>query len=360
MKIVQLSYSLSSGGGERFVVDLSNKLAENPTNEVILLTTDDERNPKNIHYLNDLSKKVRFVNLHCHSGQSIKSFIKVYEFIKSEQPDLVHAHCNVLLLYLPAFLICKVKYIHTLHNLAHVCLKYKWCKPINKILYKNRIQPITISQTCQKSYIELYRLHNAVCITNGREPLIPSGKIPHDIEFINDNIPIFIHIARCAPQKNQLRLFNAFDRLQAEGIKFHLVVIGSNYDREWQPKYRNNSQIHILGERKNIADYMALADYFVLSSDYEGLPLTLLEAMSLGVIPICTPAGGIVDVIQDGNNGYIAVDFNDNNFYSKIKQALLESNMINKDLIKAEYIKKYSMKTCAEKYYSIYIKKLEL
>lgn len=359
MKIVQLSYSLSSGGGERFVVDLSNRLAENPANEVILITTDDERNPKNIHYLNDLSQRVRFVNLHCHSGQSIKSFIKVYEFIKSERPDLVHAHCNILLLYLPAFLICKVKYVHTLHNLAKVCLKYKWCKPFNKILYKNRIQPITISKTCQKSYIELYGLHNAVCITNGREPLMPSGKIPHDIEFISDDIPIFIHIARCALQKNQHRLFNTFDRLQAEGVKFHLIVIGSNYEKVWSPKYSNNSQIHILGERKNIADYMANADYFVLSSDYEGLPLTLLEAMSLGVIPICTPAGGVVDVIQDGINGYLSTSFNDDSFYNKIKQALSERGKIDRIAIKAEYKEKYSMKTCAEKYYDIYKKLLE-
>ena len=45
---------------------------------------------------------------------------------------------------------------------------------------------------------------------------------------------------------------------------------------------------------------MSLADYFVLSSDFEGLPLTLIEAMSMGITPICTPAGGVVDVIKDG------------------------------------------------------------
>ena len=54
MKILQLSYALSSGGAERFVVDLSNRLAENPQNEVVLLTNDDDRNHKNENYLGDV------------------------------------------------------------------------------------------------------------------------------------------------------------------------------------------------------------------------------------------------------------------------------------------------------------------
>lgn len=333
MKILQLSYSLSSGGGERFVVDLSNRLAENPENEVILVTTDDEHVPKNVHYLDNISSKVRFVNLHCRSGQSVKSFVRVYKAIKSEKPDIVHAHCNLLLLYLPALLVKGVKYVHTLHNLAEVCLRYKCCKPINKFLYRKRGLPITISTTCYKSFISLYNQSNVVCITNGREALQPSSTIPADINFIKDDYPVFIHVARCATQKNQPRLFKAFDRLQAEGYKFHLIVLGSNYEVEWMPKYKNNTQIHIIGERKNVADYMKMADFFVLSSDFERLPLTLLESMSLGVVPISTPAGGVVDVIKDGVNGYMTINFDDEEFYSKIRQAIGNRGRFRKEAI---------------------------
>ena len=54
MKILQIAYSLSSGGGERFVVDLCNRLAENTKNKVTLLITNDARIPKNAHYLGEL------------------------------------------------------------------------------------------------------------------------------------------------------------------------------------------------------------------------------------------------------------------------------------------------------------------
>lgn len=354
MKIIQITYELTSGGRERFVVDLCNRLAQDDENEVILLTCVDDRIPKNVHYLNDLSKKVRFLNLHASSGYHPKSFWGIYKIIKAERPDIVHAHCGALMIYWPAFMINKVHYVHTLHSLAQKCLDFKWCKYLNRFFYRRNILPITISKACHNSYRDLYGSSDDVCITNGREPLIPSGVMPKELSFIQDEIPVFIHVARCSVEKNQQRLFNCFNRLTDEGVKFHLIVLGSNYEKQWMPIFKNHPQIHIIGERKNVADYMAYANFFVLSSDYEGLPLTLLEAMSLGVIPICTPAGGVPDVIQDGRNGYMANSFDDDDFYKKIKQALSEKGKFNKDIIKKEYEDNYSMKNCAQKYYSIY------
>lgn len=359
MKILQLSYSLSSGGGERFVVDLCNRLAENPEDEVVLLTTDDESDPRNVHYLGDVSPRVRFVNLHCPSGLCRKAFVEVYRAIKREKPDIVHAHCNLLLLMPPSVLLGHAKYVHTLHNLASVCLHRAWMKGLYHWFYRKRIQPVTISRTCQQSYVELYGDSRAVCITNGREPLRPTGQVPADVAFLRkEESPVFIHVARCAAMKNQPRLFRAFDRLQAEGVRFHLVVLGSGYEKEWTKRYAGNPQIHIIGERKNVADYMALADFFVLSSDYEGLPLSLLEAMSLGVVPVCTPAGGIVDVIEDGKNGYCSPSFGDEDFCQTIKRAVDGRGSLSKALIEKEYEENYSMKVCAGKYYGVYRKLL--
>lgn len=359
MKILQLAYSLSSGGGERFMVDLSNRLAENPQNEVILLTTNDDRNPKNVHYLGDVSPKVRFINLHSPSGFALKSFWGVYKTIRREKPDVVHAHCSLLLLVLPALLIREVKFVHTLHSLASVCLEHKWMKGLFRWFYQHRVQPITISNTCQQSYVDLYHSDRAVCIINGREPLVASGNRPVDVDFLEDNVwPVFIHVARCNPLKNQPRLFRAFDRLKADGVKFHLVVLGRGYAEEWLPRYQNDACIHIIGERKNVADYMALADFFVLSSDFEGLPLSLLEAMSMGVVPVCTPAGGVVDVIEDGQNGYCSPSFDDEDFYQTIRRALDELGKLSRSLIKKDYEDNYSMKVCAKKYYDVYKRQL--
>ena len=137
------------------------------------------------------------------------------------------------------------------------------------------------------------------------------------------------------------------------------MCLGHGYD-EYAEYYRRHPQIHIIGERNNVGDYMSLADYFVLSSDFEGLPLTLLEAMSIGITPISTPAGGVVDVIKDGVNGYITKGFDDDEFYKKIKTVIETKGVISPNVIRCDYIENYSMQTCAEKYYFVYRQILSL
>ena len=156
------------------------------------------------------------------------------------------------------------------------------------------------------------------------------------------------------PVKTRLVLFKAFERLQAEGVNFHLIVFGSGYEGVWKKRCAGNPQIHIIGERKNVADYMAMADLLVFPFDYEGLPLSLLEAMSLGIVPICTSVGGIVDVIEDGANGYMTSLFEDDEFYHKIKLALNEKGKLNKDYIRSVYENNFSMKVCTKKYHILY------
>lgn len=352
MKILQISYSLASGGAERFVVDLCNRLSLRDDDEVVLATICDENNPSNIHYLSDISHNVRFINLHCSSGLSIKSIWRLFKVIIKEKPDIVHAHCNLVMLYVPAFLYKKATYVHTLHNLAEKCLVNIKLKLVNKYLYKKVVKPVTISNICHISFSKLYGINTDVLITNGREPIKPILDGVSDL-VLNSNWPVFIHVARCSPQKNQKRLFYAFDKLYNEGVKFELICIGSNYDI-YKKIYFNHPQIHILGERSNIPDYMVLADYFVLSSDYEGLPLSLLEAMSMGITPICTPAGGIVDVIEDGKNGYITKGFTEIEYYEKIKSVIMTDNKISSTLIKQDFDNKYSMEICASNYYQLY------
>ena len=69
-----------------------------------------------------------------------------------------------------------------------------------------------------------------------------------------------------------------------------------------------NKRIHFIGTRKNISDYILNADIFCLSSNYEGMPITLLESSLAGVPAASTPVCGAVDLIQNGINGYLSKD----------------------------------------------------
>lgn len=356
MKILQIIYSLCSGGAERFVVDLSNNLSQNPDDEIILLVVNSLDDPQAAHYLPDVNTKVKVRSVNG-KGLTLSTLFGIYKAIKDERPDIVHLHSNMILIYLPVLLGVRTKFVHTLHSLAHKCLAWGWCKPLNRCLYRSKVHAVTISQECHESFKALYGKSYDTLIVNGREKIATTSALPEVKQelsrVLKPDAPVFINVARCHPAKNHPVLFDTFERLTSEGRGCQLLVVGSGHEANSE-KYRNHPNIHIIGERRNVGDYLACADYFILSSSYEGLPLTLLEAMSMGCVPVCTPAGGIKNVIRNGENGFIANGFESADLYDSIKEALQDDTTINRDAIIREYEKEYSMKICAEKYYQVY------
>ena len=364
MKILHITFYLVQGGIERFAVDLCNNLSQNPQNDVHLLTVVDDTQPGNSYFLNKLSKNVTYHNLKQKSALKFKSIINTYKAIKEINPDIVHIHCSTILGYLPALFYKKPKYIQTIHNVADKAISFQWLRPIQRWLFKKElIQPVTISKTCHKTYREFYKLNNGVCITNGIEPALPtplSNSVKKELDEYrkNDNAPIFLHIARCSVEKNQDLLFKTFERLHNNGKKFTLIIIGANHEESDFFKNNHNDSIKFIGTKQNIGDYLTHADFFILASLWEGLPLSILEAMSAGCITISTPAGGIPDIIEEGKNGFISPSFTVNDFYNTIIRAEEKSLTIDKATVIEHYNKGYTMDICAENYYKLYNKLL--
>lgn len=361
MKILQVTYSLSSGGAERFLVDLSNQLIKRNEVSLTILSLVNDDDPKNRHYLNSLDSRINYVCLGAKKGLSFESFIKLYNYIKFHKPDIVHAHCQILLLYLPSIFLNKIKYFHTLHNMASFCLRFKILKYFNRYLYNNKVRPITISKICQQSFIELYKLSNSICIYNGRSPLILSEekyKVENEVRSYKNSSSekIFLHIARYAEQKNQKLLLETFSQMYKEGIPVRLLIIGSGFEKLDSDLHQFlTPNIHFLGEKVNIADYLINSDFFILSSLWEGLPISILEAMSLGLPSISTPVGGVPEVIIDGKTGFLSPSCELNDFYNTVRRALNEFNQIDPKYIKLQYESAYSMSICECKYYKTYI-----
>ena len=366
MKILHISLSLGGGGAERIAVSLCNRFAAKEDDEVVLVSILDDAVPRHVFYLKDLSPRVRHINLHCKRGLQMKAFRGVFRTIREERPNVVHSHTLVMLLLLPTFFMRNVCYFHTIHNMARrIADKAGVAKRaiMHYMFKRKKIKPITISEACRRSYRETYHICNDICIMNGSEPLTvteEAASVQREIQLLKHHPDdmVFIHIARHDAQKNHGRLFRTFLRLEKEGEHCILMVLGDGYD-SCQAELEGSKSIFLLGAKRNVGDYMAVADSFVLSSDYEGLPMTLLEAMSMGVVPVSTPAGGVVDVIEDGVNGYLAENFDDEDFYKKIKQAMSERGKILSERIREHYEKHFSMETCAGKYYEAYKKALK-
>ncbi|WFE83579.1 glycosyltransferase [Parabacteroides chongii] len=360
MKIIEIIPQLASGGAERLVVDLSNELAK--SHEVILLTYYKEDNLN--FYAHELSSAVTHITLGKELGLSFKAFISVSSVIRKMKPDVVHLHLSAIYYALPSiFFNHNVLYLLTIHNDADKEAEGFRGGFIRKLCFKSGLViPVTISKESNKSFRKFYGIE-APIVFNGR--VIPE-KIDITEAVLNEfkifrrtsKTRVLINLARFSEIKRQPLIAKCVKRLYEEGYDFSFLMIGktSRTDILNQVKLCECEILHILGEKKNPLEYLKMSDSYCLFSSFEGMPISLIEALGTGAIPVCTPVGGIVDVVKDGENGLLAEDLTEEAVYNVLKRFL---NMSDEDFLKMkrktlESYYPYSIKECTKQYLQLF------
>lgn len=359
MKIMQVIYTLSSGGAERLVVDLCNEFAR-AGHDVEICVVRDLSIPKNAFYLVDLDKRIKVRNLRIASKSFFPYISRIYKALKECQPDIVHAHLNVVkYLFLWALLYKGIyKFVHTIHNEADKEVKNKLEWLLRRFFYKRRlIQPVTISNSTTRSFVEFYGVDTYVQIDNGRSRMANHGQgaEPAFLKKLH-GYTLFVHVARFAKQKNQEMLIHAFNELSQNQKNVALLVVGAGFDSpdglELQKKATEN--IYFLGETRDVGWFYRNCDAFCLSSFHEGMPITLIEALSEGCVPICTRAGGVVDMIEHGKTGLLSDDFTAESYLKMLSYFLEHKDSFSRASIKASFEQRYSIERCAKSYLELY------
>lgn len=356
MKILEIITSLSPGGGERFVVDLSNALYNN-RNQVILLTLKEDINSNNTFYKKDLLKEVKYESLK-ENKFSLKTFYKIYTKIKEIQPDVVHFHLGCTFnMILPTVLLYRSPlYVQTIHCRADK-EGGKIGMFIRKIIYNlPLIKQITISKDNNASYQQIYHKDSDSLIYNGREKpkTINLEEVQKEVDSykLNQDTIVVTHVARFHPLKNQKLLINSFNKLIQENNNIILLIIGDGYDFG-EGKYLqeiSNKQIYFLGLKQNIGDYLRVSDAFILSSLSEAMPISLIEALSCKCIPLSTPVSGCKDIIKNKINGFLSADFTEESFINMLNDFIKNYKNINREQLYELYTNMFSINTCAQAY----------
>ncbi|MBF0503857.1 MAG: glycosyltransferase [Candidatus Omnitrophica bacterium] len=124
-----------------------------------------------------------------------------------------------------------------------------------------------------------------------------------------DDAKILIMVARFTPLKRIDRAIRAFNIIFMNRNDIHLVLVGSgpleNECRQLAASLPSFQYIHFIGHVNNPADYLKMADIFVLSSDNEGLSIALMEAMACGLIAVSTDCSGSSELITEGRTGFM-------------------------------------------------------
>lgn len=172
-----------------------------------------------------------------------------------------------------------------------------WPKQINLLLrffLKLHDKIILISKEEYHTFLNEYKFDKSKLeiIYNSIDILKIDRLKDEKVEDINFNKFTFINIGRLTYQKWQDNLIKAFDKFNQKYNNSQLIIL---WDWELKEKYNNLilslkswNNIHLLGNKKNVYSYLSKSDCFVLSSNFEGFPIVLIETISLWIPIIST------------------------------------------------------------------------
>lgn len=358
MNILHIHTSLQGGGIEAMICGLANEMVK--TNNVVVCTI---FKPQNTDvFQNKIDTRVQCLSLNkTKQGFSLKEIFKIVALISKNKYDVVHIHGSFYYYFLAILLFHKrIKFFYTVHSDAFMECSY-WDR---KILWLKRfcfrrgwIKAITISPDSQLSFKKLYNSKSKLIYNGVPKPLISTPNILSQYK-INKATKVFLHAGRISKPKNQFVLCKVFRRLIDEGHDIVLVIAGGCQDMSIYKSISTyfSERIHYIGEKSNVIDYMADADAMCLPSLWEGLPITLLEAFSIGCISICTPVGGIKNIIEDGVNGLLSASSNEDDYYNAMKRYLELSSKQIEALRRAafESFAKFDIKNVSNEYLDFY------
>ncbi len=157
-----------------------------------------------------------------------------------------------------------------------------------------------------------------------------------------------VSVGRLVPQKNQALLIKAFANFKRSHNKHHLYIYGIgpllNELKLLSKTYNLEEFIHFEGFEENIHEKIKNAEQFILSSDFEGMPNALMEAMMMGLPCISTNCSGVGEIIEDEINGLL-VPIGDVSALSRKMCLLSDDKYLQKKLRIGAIIKSEEWKT---------------
>ncbi len=183
------------------------------------------------------------------------------------------------------------------------------------------------------------------------------GRIP--IRHPNDPLRIIYTGRIVQEQKRILDLIGVVNALNRIGVDFRLTVVGDGPERQTlevnlAAEIARN-QVEFTGRLRagEIHQRLAASNVFILVSEFEGLPLSLLEAMAEGCIPVVSDIkSGIPDAITSGETGFI-LQHRDFDGYARILQRIATSPELRDTIsrnVKTKYNSKFTREALADSY----------
>lgn len=351
-KIAIMIPSFEVGGAENMVAQLATNINQEKF-EVMVIVLSGRKNTPIQEIIDKSNLSIKYLNKGI--GLDYKIMINIYKILNEFKPNIVHTHLYSFVYSLPWIITHNVKMIHTVHNMPKFELSPKGRFIIDKLYRMQKAIPVAISKIIEEQMYETYNIKNIETIYNpvDIDRYLNERKYDEKEEFV------FVAVGRLVKQKNHQLLINSFYRVAQNMGNVKLKIIGDGELKEdlmnLTKELKIDKSVEFLGNIKNVETYLQSSDVFVLSSIYEGLPLSVLEAMASGLPIIATNVGGVPDIVCD--NG-ILVESNDLDNLSNEMMLIAKDNKRRKELGYKSFEKaqQFDISNITKQYEQIYIK----
>jgi glycosyltransferase involved in cell wall biosynthesis len=305
--ILHIIESLEFGGAEKVVLQLANGMSKKANVSICVTKREGD-------LLSDVNDDVVVHALNSREGNDYSVISKIARIIKDNNIDVVHGHNWSV--FIEAALASKYagvdRFVHTIHGpymsydeTILSKLKIYLRHVIERILSLFVYRFISVSDSI-KNYMS-----NQIGINEKRIQTIHNGikgLLKKDRTDVSENTINLISVGRVAKIKNHKLLLDAL-KIASENIDLHLTVVGDGPELENIKKQADdlslNEKIDFLGFRTDIDDILKNMDICVVTSDYEGISIAILESMSVGLPVIATSVGGNPETVVDNETGIL-------------------------------------------------------
>ncbi|MDD3626495.1 MAG: glycosyltransferase family 4 protein [bacterium] len=331
-KVLEIIATANIGGGSKHLLYLL-KSFPNDRYEPVVMCSDDGPLVDDIKKLNI---KVELIDIFKYKlGFKLTQIFR--DVIRKNNINYVHLH-GTRSGYFGGIAAVRegIKSIYT----AHVLSFNKLGNIFNRTIYNSIEKKIAkmVNKIITVSYVDRDILINKRFATSNDIVTINNGvdfnyyqKTAPDIELkksfgIPEKNKVITMVARFVPQKG----IHYFIQTASEVIKTHpdttFVLVGDGFlfskMKELVRDLNLKNNVKFLGIRKNIKEILSFTDIFLLTSLWEGLPLTLLEAMSMSIPVISSEVNGTIELIKNGVNGYLVKPGNVKGYTDRVRHLL--------------------------------------
>lgn len=307
MRILFNTMGLGKGGAERVINLLSNAFINN--NDVAIITNINSK----VEY--EFNKNIEIISLVKNDGIILRKFrrfsinmiLKLKKIILNYKPDII-----ISFLPEPSFRILFLK---------------KYCKKIKDIPVIVSVRNDPNTEYSNKIYNlvmrKLYSLANQLVLQTNDSKQYFKKSINYDgvvipnpvsdafltIKYDGDREKKIVAVGRLEPQKNYKNMIDAFETVNKKHGDYIFEIYGDGYLKDKLQEYIDEKELHnkiiLKGKTDDVKKSIYKATAFVMSSDYEGMPNSLLEAACLGIPCVSTdcPCGGPREILDNGKGG---------------------------------------------------------